>query len=405
MPTGLNGHDSPRMPPVVMLEAEPLEATLASSEVLDPPPPPNPLGMRDASSWAGELPPIEYLAPRLHLAPGRPLGLVGYAGAGKTLLAADLALAIAGGPYHRTFWGLEIVGRQGPVAMIDLETGPILMRQRFHRLAIGRGAHIADWGQRLRFCSFPRWNLTSADAEEKLCQTVDGTAAFVIDSLVMACPGVDENSARIADQMGLLARVSEATGSCGIVLHHEGKPPAEGQREAKYRGRGSSAIQGMWGSQWVVSSRDGTLVIEHGKSQWGQIEQPIFVKIADVEMPIDTDDPGAGVRRGVRIERADDAQGAFGQGEEVAAPGALQRAMRAAIDVLRATGPLPYGDLCRSIKSADATRKAAIGRLVEEGRVVRNPSGRKVLMSLIDTETNRNCPPSDDSSGWSGSEE
>ncbi len=60
----------------------------------------------DVGDVPPEIPAIPYVCERLHLAPGRPVCLVGYAGAGKTMLAYDLALAVAAPPQTgATFWG------------------------------------------------------------------------------------------------------------------------------------------------------------------------------------------------------------------------------------------------------------------------------------------------------------
>jgi hypothetical protein len=368
---------SPLPPDVAVLEGEPLEASIATSEVLDPGPPPNPLALRDVAEWAGEPPAVPWLARRIHLAPGRPLGLIGYAGVGKTLLAAELALAVAGKPEHAKCWGGVTIDRQGSVAHVDVETGELLMRMRYHRLAVGRWAHITDWSGRLSWVAYPRWSLMATEAEEHLVQTMDGRALVIIDSLVMVTPGVDENSSRIADCLGIIARASQRTGACVVVLHHAGRPPAEGQRAVELEGRGSSSIEGMWGSKWVVRPGDGHLSLTHGKTQWGERQQPMRFQIENVGVP-----DGNGDYPGVKLVGVEVPAGASAGGDEPEAPGAMQRAQRAIIDVLRANGELAYGKLLASFRAGDAIKKGALAILKEEGRVAVRAQGKERLFSL-----------------------
>lgn len=313
-----------------------------------------------------------FVSRRLALAPGRPSCIVGYAGAGKTMLVADLALAVASAE-RAACWGGIPVERPGIVVHLDLEVGAYLTAQRYHRLAAGRWASLGEWGDRLRFASFPRWSLREPGAEASLRATLTGATLCVIDSLTMLLGGADENSSSVADALGLLARVSEATGCAILVLHHEGKPPADGPRAAHLRGRGSSAIQGLWSSQWAVSSPGaGRLVLEHGKNQWGPLLPSWSCQIEDVG-----EADASGQRPGVRLASL----AASPEGEGVTA-GAVQRAKRSILDVLAAFGPLSAGALTSKIKGNKDAKYRALSELVSEGRLQRSPAGKGVIFSL-----------------------
>jgi hypothetical protein len=330
------------------------------------------LPLRAASDVPADLPPVAHVLERLHLAPGRPACLVGYAGAGKTMLAADMALAVsAPDGVGATCWGGIEVTRRGEVVMIDLEVGDYLTSQRLSRLAVGRWSQLSAWGNRLTFACFPRWSLAMPGAEEVLASTLRGKTLAIIDSLTMLLGGADENSSSVADMMGLLARVSERTGCAILVLHHEGKPPVDGPKAAHLRGRGSSAIQGMWSSQWAVSSRDGRLILEHGKSQWGALQPSWSCQIADV-----CDDDGRKV--GVRLAPVASEEGAVG----APPPGALQNAKRQILDALEAFGPMGGSDLVKKVKAGKDTKFKALADLQKEERVVRVQNGKGVLFSL-----------------------
>lgn len=332
------------------------------------------LELVDVGSVPAEMPPVPYLSPRLGFAPGRPCCLVGYAGAGKTMLAADLALGVSAPEgMAATCWGGLPVERRGRVVMIDLEVGDYLTKQRLTDLAHGRWAQLAQWSGRLAFACFPRWSLVSPGAEERLEATIKGAALCIIDSLTMLLGGQDENASSVADCIGLLARVSERTGCAILVLHHEGKPPADGPKAAHLRGRGSSAIQGMWSSQWAVASLgEGRLKLEHGKNQWGPLLESHSCQIADL-----TDEDGRKV--GVRLAPLSTPQ----DGPGAAAPaGALAAAKRQAVEALGAFGEMTGEALAKAIKAGKDTKYRAIKDLTSEGVIVRRQDGKGVKFSL-----------------------
>ena len=242
-----------------------------------------------AADMAGDPPPTDYIASRLHLAAGRPMALTGYAGAGKTLLLADLLLACASSEHPsldgRTpfAWGSVPVERGGVVVHLDLELGRKGTWNRYKRLARGRGFDVAELGDRLRWRSYPAFRLNQPDALDVLCRTLEGVTLCGLDSLRALLPGVRENDSEIADQIGILGAVSDRTGCAFVLLHHEGKPGEDGQRAAAFRGRGSSAIQGCLSSQWSVSPKSAFWLLEHGKSEHDEAGKPIKVALVASE--------------------------------------------------------------------------------------------------------------------------
>jgi len=345
-------------------------------EEIPKPPPANPFLLRSVGAWKGELPPVSWVCRALHLACGRPACLVGYAGSGKTVLLGDLALAVSA-PEGLSYaiWGGLQVDRRGKVAIFDLEVGEYLTRQRLSRLVWGNRGLLEQWDERLFVTSFPPLDLASKDAEALLAEQLDGFTLAIFDSLTMMLAGADENSASVSKVLGALARVSEKTGCAILVVHHEGKPSADGQREAKFRGRGSSAIQGMWSSQWAVSSQDGVLTIEHGKSQWGPLQPAWNCQIVDVG-EVDSE---SGVSPGLRLERAA-APSKDGEGEVSAS--ALQKAKRQVLDLLGALGALSATDLLAKVKAGKDTKYKALDELARDGRVIREKEGKKVTFYL-----------------------
>lgn len=341
------------------------------------------LPVQTAAAWVGSPPAPRFLAERLHLAPGRPAVVVGYAGTGKTNLVADLVLAVAGGPEHRSFWGGLRVDRQGRALHLDFEVGRSSTWRRYQRLAAGRWGKVTDWGDRLAWASYPAFHLGQKDAEGVLLRTVEGFDLVVIDSLKKLMPGVDENDARAADGLGILARVSEATGAAFVLLHHEGKPPQDGPREARFRGRGSSAIQGEWSSQWAVSVREGRLILEHGKSEHGALQPSWSCKLVDTGARDET----TGVSEGLRFEPVGEvAEG----GEEVTDPGTAQRLRRAVLTILESMGALTSKDLhaeLKHVKGATNAKFVAVHDLEREGRIRSAQQGRSKVWELTPTES------------------
>lgn len=356
------------------------------SEVVPRPPPANPFLLRSVGAWEGRLPPVSWVCKALHLACGRPACLVGYAGSGKTVLLGDLALAVSapdGVGYHA--WGGLPIDRRGRVAIFDLEVGEYLSRQRLERLAHGNRALLQQWHERLFVTCFPSLSLLDEGVEAQLAEQLEGFTLAIFDSLTMLLAGSDENSASVSKILGALARVSEKTGCAILVIHHEGKPPVDGQKEARFRGRGSSAIQGMWSSQWAVSSQDGVLSVEHGKSQWGKLQPTWTCQIVDVGEP----DSETGTSPGLRIEHAAPAEEG---GEELVSPSALQKAKRQVLDLLGALGAMSASDLLAKVKAGKDTKYKAVEELQRDGRIVREKEGRKVTFCLPD-DTSPNTSP------------
>lgn len=351
------------------------------------------------------MPPTAFVCERLHLAPGRPACLVGYAGAGKTLLAADLALAVAAREEMGvTFWGGLVPDRRGRVLMLDFEVGAEFTQRRLLALTKGRWGSLKDWAGRLAFSSFPRWSLVAPRAEEQLVETLRGYTLCIIDSLAAITPGVDENGKGMADAMALLTRVSERTGCALLILHHEGKPPAEGPRAAHLRARGHSSIQGIWSSQWAVTSQgEGRLLLEHGKTQFeGGARPVIHTQICDVH-------DGEGQRVGVRLAPLGPVEA-----QEPGAPapvpaGALAKGKAEVLAILGALGPTNVTDLMARLGVGKHTKYKALEVLQAEGKILKavDPKDtRKVLFQLDDRDGSRSdrevSPESDRDGSRSG---
>lgn len=352
-------------------------------------PRPNPLGLKPVSVFSAPPPPVDWVCRALHLAPGRPASLSGYAGTGKTNLAACLALAVASDA-ERAF-GLPI-DRNGAVVYLDCEVGKRGTWRRFYRLAVGMHLDLGAIGERLQWASYPKLSLAQEGVEELLLQVCAGKVLCVIDSLKRMLRGVDENDARVSDYLEVLARVSEATGCAFVLLQHEGKPPSDGAREARFRGRGSSALQGEWSTHWSISVQgEGAtrhVLIDHGKSEHGELLAPLRVRFVDVGEKLED-----GMSQGLRLEAI--VEGADGPSERplemgTAVPaGVVLCIQRQMVDYLAGVGQSNQRDLMTAPVGKKESKLKALRLLVEHGSVVRTEvkteKGRTVFYSLAGT--------------------
>lgn len=187
-------------------------------------------------------PPV-WLCEQLELGPGRPFGLWGYGGTGKTYIAQRLALSVASG---QPFLNLPVT--KGRVRHVSWEMGRRAVRERYRALERGMGAHITEG---LEVSTHPSIYLNSEGAEEIFLKEFDGYDLVILDSLRRACPGEDENSSAISNFLDVLTRVSERTGATFLLLHHSGKSSSE-RSSKETGGRGSSAIFDGSGAVWLV---------------------------------------------------------------------------------------------------------------------------------------------------------
>lgn len=191
-----------------------------------------------------------FLIPELEIGVGRAYGWLGKSNASKTLTLMQLETDLALG--REIFGRFAGPGRAVPVLRIAYE-GFAKAAEDYLRLLRGSGqATIAALAEKLRFAEGRRWLGSDSDANREWLLRV--TAPFagglvVIDPLVAACRGLDENSTEIAAPIYDLEHVSQANGVAFVVAHHLGH-----QHE---RSRGSSAIEGAFGATAIVAKLDG----------------------------------------------------------------------------------------------------------------------------------------------------
>lgn len=197
--------------------------------------------------FGAELAPTEWLCEALQLGPGRPFGVWGAPGGGKTLFASAVGLAVASGA--DAFGAYPV--KRGRVLHISYDSGTRAVRKRYRQLAIGMGLEWqATLTGQLDTAIFPEVYLNSPNASEKWEELCKGYALVILDNFRDSVPGAEENSSELAVFLKVLARISDKHGTCFLYLHHlkkiEGAPTVDS-------GRGSGAIAAASGAIWALT--------------------------------------------------------------------------------------------------------------------------------------------------------
>lgn len=198
------------------------------------------------------VPPVPWVVPGLHLAPGRPCIVAGYGASAKTLSCQAMAVAAAAGI---PVWGHFEPARALRIRHVDSEQGDGATRRRYRRLAYALGVGHEHLGDRLQMVSFPGIYLSGKGAEAAWKRVADGADIIILDSLRALTPGVDENSSEMRRHLDPLTRISEATGAVFVIIHHAGKTPSDpsaAKREGRQQLRGSSGIFDAAGSVFLL---------------------------------------------------------------------------------------------------------------------------------------------------------
>jgi len=239
------------------------------------------------------LPPPAFVVPELQIGPGRASCLAAYAGAGKTLAAQSLALAVAS---DRPIWGW--FRHRGPMRVrhADQDQGAGTLR-RYQRLARGMGIDPGELAGRLEVSSFPDMYLVDTPDDVWL-RASEGIGLMILDALRGFTPGVEENDSQIQHLLMRLAKFSEVTGCAYLIAHHFGKPQ-QGAKPELERLRGSSGIGAALGSVFVLTGDRGepktiTHVKSHPEASGGLVED-FALAIEDV-----ASDDGADLHWGLK---------------------------------------------------------------------------------------------------------
>lgn len=181
------------------------------------------------------------------------VGLVyGQPGAKKTYAMLDLAVCTATG---QDWLGFPV--RQGPVLLVDEESGPRRLLRRMGEVVRG---HLADAALPLFATALEGFNFWlpnpgtgRKELEDAICQTQ--ARLVIIDALADVMLGGDENTVKDTQRVFYALRhVAEGTGATILLIHHSLKN-GNGYR-------GSSAINGALDFAVEVESKNGDALVK-----------------------------------------------------------------------------------------------------------------------------------------------
>jgi hypothetical protein len=234
---------------------------------------------------AAPMPPIEWLCAGLRLTSGAPTLVAGSSYSGKSMMLADLAIAVAAG--GQAFGHYEC--RCGDAIILDFDgQGRRVSVARLQRLVRARDIDIASLDEAIAYSSRPGFYLDSPDAAEHLHRCLDGRSLCIVDSWRGATPDTNEwDRAEVQGVAATLEKVSEATGCVIIVVDHHVKPSREGGslRGAQHDVHGSTAKSEIAQAHFSLSSKTpGEIIVRHVKERvTGKALAPFHLRIEDVE--------------------------------------------------------------------------------------------------------------------------
>ncbi len=347
-------------------------------------PKPPPTGPLEAEAIFAPLEPVNWLCRSIDIAPGAPLLSAGNGYGGKTISAQELAIAVATGTKA---WGLFPV-RQGRVVHLDWEQGSYLTRERYQRLARGRGIDPRELNGRLKLYSFPPFYLDSLDLTLEFHQLCEKADLVIVDSNRAACPSTDENASGARQPLDNLTRISERTGTVFDVIHHSRKPTKDAQGGARASIRGSGALFDACASVLVFSAQKGKILVSHEKARISGRTHPGFsLEIADVEID-------GNPRAGLRVT----ASSIGGPSTPTPASTALQAVKERVLARVVEQGGRFTGAINRMAKELEARKEdvsAAIAALIDEGQLDRTGSQRDpvLVVPVTGSRLKRREPP------------
>lgn len=343
------------------------------------------LSFSDAATLARALAPTPWVVRALQIAPGRPLLWTAAAGSAKTWLAMSLGLSVAGGlsSWLSTF----PIQKSGPVLHINLEMHRDEIARRYQRLARGMGVDLATLPIRVtnRLDVPTGFSLMAEDVVEVLSAAVAGHVLCVIDSFRAFIGGVDENKSEVRQALDVLLSVTERTSCAFLVIHHEGKPPKDGEASgtsSQHRARGSSAIVDAVDLTYSVTVEAGCFRITQGKASMGQKVEPFTVKLVDSG---DKDEDGRSAAIAVEYVHPEEAA-------ELATrePPAVVRARDEILQALRIHGSLNVRQIERGkapdgkpfVRGNKEAKHEALEGLLADSLIVEHTKGRQRRFSL-----------------------
>jgi len=190
----------------------------------------------------------------------------GFPGSKKSLVVADIAVAIATGrpfapnmPGEPTFEGYKTIKKS--VLWLDYENGEDLSYERF--TAFGK-AYQADPGINLMYSCLPKLSMINDQTIRQLIMAIILDTPFipeviVIDTLLRFAKVKDENSSEMDRIMAAVRRLVDELGVTVFLISHSTKTTSERAGNAL---RGHSSIEGGVDAQFRVNGDRNSDIVE-----------------------------------------------------------------------------------------------------------------------------------------------
>ena len=267
---------------------------------------------------------------------------------GKSLLALDLAVAVATGvPCLRHY---RPTG-SGTVLLFAAEDAGHRVRKRLQGIARAAATPFDELD--IAVIDVPTLRLDQRADRQRLQETVERIAPrlLILDPLVRL-HSVDENAvAEVAPILGFLRELQRRFETAVLLVHHSRKSGGSRPGQAL---RGSSELHAWGDSNLYLRRRDKKIVmtVEHRDARG----------LNDIELELVDDGHGPALR--LHEEAAD---------EDRPEPATVeQRILRA---IAQAETPLSKAQIRSRAAARNASVVAAIERLIQEGRIERAPGG------------------------------
>ena len=275
---------------------------------------------------------------------------------GKSMLALDLAVAVAAGvPCLRHF----AAAPQGPVLLFAAEDAGHIVRTRLEGICHAAGASFRDLA--IAVIDVPTLRLDHDQDRQRLLQTVEriGPRLLVLDPLVRL-HGIDENAvAEVAPILGFLRTIQRRFQTAVLLVHHARKGGAARPGQAL---RGSSELH-AWGDSNLYLRRRKRAIIMTVEHRAAPGIEHIEVELAD---------HGAGPALRLRPQATE---------PETGDPPSVEQRI---VEALRQSDqPLSKAQIRTRVGARNARVIAAIETLVHAGSLTPVSRGRWSLASVL----------------------
>ncbi|WP_167631387.1 helicase RepA family protein [Mariprofundus ferrooxydans] len=163
--------------------------------------------------------------------------LVAPGSTGKSMLALQIAIKIAGG--HSPF---PLHTKTGPVLYLAAEDPAVVLQHRIHKIAKHIG-NISLISKNLRLAPCDGMNIQNADVEAGIIASGTGCRLIILDTLRRFHEDEENDGRAMVAVIAAMERVAKATGASVLFIHHASKSAAvNGQGGTQQASRGSSVL-------------------------------------------------------------------------------------------------------------------------------------------------------------------